>query len=381
MDFFGSGELPLQQGLEFLTDKTVFIIDEAGLQTSRQVHRLLADVDSARRAGAEVAVRLIGDRHQLQPIGGPGLRIVADAIGVRRVDTIVRQRHEWMRDTVTAFGRGRAAEALAAYTALDQLHLSDGLANTVTAMVERWGESRQRHGDQNILMIAKSNWQVLALNTAARALLRARGHLPPGEGQSFAAATPSGQSHQLELVKGDAVRFLKRNDHLGVINGTAGIIEAVAHTGHERFDITVRVGSRRLRFEHTDLCDAQGRLMLAHAYATSCYGAQGLTTERAFVLADTGMDRHDIFVAARRAREATHLFVDRNVLDQRILAARPLTDRQRAPDQTERLGALATAFSTAKERVSTLDYLDATERLALDQQQHREHQRRHEQVL
>lgn len=370
-----------EHGLDFLTDKTVLLIDESGLLTGRQMHRLLADVERARSAGAQVAVRLIGDRRQLQPIGGPGLRIVADAIGVQRVDTIVRQRHEWMRETVTAFGRGQAAQALAAYAAHDQLHFGDGLAHTVTAMVEAWNESRQRHGAHNILMIAKSNRQVLALNTAARTLLRAQCHLPPEQGQSFAAATPSGQSHQLDLVKGDAVRFLKRNDQLGVINGTAGTIEAITRTGHERFDIVVHVGSRKLRFEHTDLCDAQGRLMLAHAYATSCYGAQGLTTEHAFVLADTSMDRHDIFVAASRAREATHLFVDRNGLDQRIQAARPLTDRQRAPDQTERLGALAAAFSTAKERVSTLDYLDAAERLALDRQQSREHQRHHEQVL
>ena len=55
----------------------------------------------------------MGDRKQLQPIGGPGLRIVADAIGTRRVDTIVRQRHAWAREAVTHLGDGRAAEALA----------------------------------------------------------------------------------------------------------------------------------------------------------------------------------------------------------------------------------------------------------------------------
>lgn len=322
-------------------------------------------------------MRLIGDRRQLQPIGGPGLRIVADAIGVQRVDTIVRQRHAWARDTVTAFGRGRAAHALAAYDAHDQLHFGTSLADTVTAMVNAWGESRQRHGDHNVLMIAKSNRQVLALNTAARALLRAQGYLPHYQGETFAATTPSGQSHNLELVKGDSVRFLKRNDQLGVINGTAGIIEAVTRTGHEGFDITMRVGSRKVRFKHTDLVDDRGRRSLAHGYATSCYGAQGLTTEHALVLADPGMDRHDIFVAASRAREATHLFVDGKVLDQRVLAARPLSDRQRDVDETERLGALAAAFSSARERVSTLDYLHANDSLQHDQR----HQRRHQQVL
>ena len=61
----------------------------------------------------QVAVRLVGDRKQLQAIGGPGLRIVADAVGAQRVDTIVRQREAWAREVVGYFGVGRANEGLA----------------------------------------------------------------------------------------------------------------------------------------------------------------------------------------------------------------------------------------------------------------------------
>jgi len=370
-----------EHGGEFLTDKTLLIIDEAGLLTSKQLNKLLLEVERLRNTGAQVAVRLVGDRRQLQPIGGPGLRIVADAVGVQRVDTIVRQRHEWARATVAAFGCGQAQSALADIVAHDQLHYGNGPRDTVTAMVAAWSRCRQRAGIENVLMIAKSNRQVLALNSAARTQLRAEGVLPMASGQTFEATTPSSQSHTIELVKGDAVRFLKRNDRIGVVNGTTGTIEAITRVGNERFDITMLVGGRKLRFAHSDMVDEHGRLMLAHAYASSCYGSQGLTTEHAFVLADPGMDRHDIFVSASRAREATHLFVDRAGLNQRILAARPLKDRQSDIDDAERLDTLAAAFSTARLKVSTLDYLRPTQALQPEYHQQLRHRTQREQVL
>ncbi|PJI55874.1 hypothetical protein CTI14_01285 [Methylobacterium radiotolerans] len=89
------------RGRPFLQDQTVLLIDEAGLTGSRQLHRILLEVERAQARGEQVALRLVGDRKQLQPIGGPGLRIVADAIGTRRVDVIVRQRHAWAREAVS----------------------------------------------------------------------------------------------------------------------------------------------------------------------------------------------------------------------------------------------------------------------------------------
>ncbi|PJI37274.1 hypothetical protein CTI14_65320, partial [Methylobacterium radiotolerans] len=56
------------------------------------------------------------------------------------------------------------------------------------------------------------------------------------------------------------------------------------------------------------------------AYATTCFGAQGLTTDEALVWVDAGLDRHRAFVAASRAREITRLFVDRVSLDAAVLA-------------------------------------------------------------
>lgn len=348
---------------KFLTDKTVLLVDEAGLMTSKQMDRLLVEVESARRAGRQVAVRLIGDRRQLQPIGGPGLRIVADALGVERVDTIVRQRHQWAREAVTALGQGKAADALAAFSQHDNLHLCASPREAVTQLANAWDRHCAQHGEGTALMIAKSNRQVLALNAAARALLRARGQIDNSAETTFEASTPSGQTHSIALVPGDLVRFLQRNDALGVINGTIGTVVQVNRTGLDQTEIVVKVGSRKVRFSPEEYSDDKARLQLVHAYATTCYGAQGLTTEQAFVLAEPTMDRHDIFVAASRAREATHLFVDRKALDVRVKAKRLLSERGRAVDDDERLFVLSSAFSTSRLKLSTLDYLKPTQQV------------------
>lgn len=342
---------------DFLTDKTVLLVDEAGLLTSRQMDRLISEVERAQKAGLQVAVRMVGDRRQLQPIGGPGLRIVAEAIGVKRVDTIVRQRQQWARDVVTSFGKGNALAALSAVDERGHFHQCDGERDTVSRLTTAWHAFRENQGDTAALMIAKTNRQVIALNAAARSLLRASGRIDTTVSAEFDAATPSGQSHRLELARGDLVRFLQRDDALGVINGSVATVVDLQAAGLDRTTITIRMGGRKVQFASDELADEKGRLQLAHAYATTCYGAQGLTTEQAFVLLDPAMDRHDVFVAASRAREATHLFVDRKGLDGRVKAARLLHDRVRQVETSERLEVLSSALSRVGTKASTLDYL------------------------
>ena len=364
----------------FLLDKTLLVLDESGLVTSWQMDRILREVERATAAGLQVAVRMVGDRRQLQPIGGPGLRIVADAIGSQRVDAIVRQREAWARDVVIAFGDGRAGEALESLRHHDRLHECAGPAAAVKTLVEAWDHWRREHPGASSLLIAKTNTQVAALNRAVRKQLRAAGELAPLDLASVDAVTPSGQSHKLDLAEADAVRFLVRNDELGVFNGTEGRLERIERAADDTLRFRVKVGGRAVVFAPGDIADENGRVRLAHAYATTCYGSQGLTTDGAFVLADAAMDRHDIHVAASRAREETHLFVDRRALDSRIKAQRILNDRKRDIEPQERLEILAAALGRSGVKQTTLDYLTPTQKqelvdrtgdITLDQQRQR----------
>jgi conjugative relaxase-like TrwC/TraI family protein len=347
-----------EHGNPFLTDKTLLVIDEAGLLSSRQMDRILSEVERARSAGFEVAVRMVGDRRQLQPIGGPGLRILAEAIGTQRVDVIVRQHETWARDVVTAFGRGEAVAALGSLEAHGCIRVCEGPSATINRLVNAWDRSRQQDPGRASLLIAKTNAQVLALNKAARQRLRAAGEIAADNAASIEAVTPSGEGHIVDLADGDVIRFLCRNDELGIINGTHGRIKRVDYARDGAAWLQTQIGDRLVSFMPSQIADEAGRAQLAHAYATTCYGAQGLTTDHAFVLADPSMDRHDIHVAASRGRSATHLFVDGKALDTRAKAKRLLDDRDREVEAAERMVVLAAALSRSGAKSSTLDYLN-----------------------
>lgn len=344
-------------GQPFLNDKTLLIVDESGLITSKQMDAILQAVEAARATGKQVAVRMVGDRRQLQPIGGPGLRIVTDAIGTQRVDAIVRQRQEWARDMVSAFGRGDAGTALKALVDRGHFHEQKGDVEATKSLVAAWDQFRSENSNRASLMIARTNKQVQAINEQARKVLRARHELGAADVCYLDAATPSGQQYTLALAAGEQVRFLARNDELGVINGTTGKLLDVTSDATGQAMLRVEVERQIISFSPSDLADDQGRAQLAHAYATTCYGAQGLTTDQSFLFADAAMNRHDIFVAASRHRDGLEVFADAKELDGRAKAARLLSDRERPVEQDERHTVLAQALSRSGMRASTLDYL------------------------
>lgn len=347
----------LRQGKPFLDRDSVLVVDEAGLLSSREMHALLSEVHRA-----EAKLILVGDRRQLQAIGaGPGLDLVTRAIDANRVDIIVRQREEWAREAIMAFGRGDAVSALAAFADHGQL----AEVETNAAALDRIAALRREHmhiGTQDqFLIVARTNAQVAAISRAIRNDLKQAGQFT-GPDVSIRVATPSGHETQVELAAGDQIRFLARNDALGVVNGTTGTVTKITGTEHEAGErkslrIEAVVDGRRIGFSPDDLADERGRARLGWAYATTVYGSQGMTVDKAIVLLDPAFDRHAIHVASSRAREATTLIVDRSAIDMRLAADRPL-DRQDDPlvtSEDERRKWLAERLSRAVVKSSTLD--------------------------
>lgn len=350
----------LRGGKSFLDRDSVLVVDEAGLLSSREMHALLTEVH---RADAKLV--LVGDRRQLQAIGaGPGLDLVARAINASRVDAIVRQREEWAREAVVAFGRGDAESALAAFAGHGQLvetETNGAALNRIVAL--RRGHMQVGAQDQ-FLIVARKNAQVAAISRAVRNDLREAGQLT-GPDVTIRTVTPSGHETQIELAVGDRIRFLARNDALGVVNGTVGTVTKITSIKEEAGEqkslrIEAVVDGRRIGFTPNDLADEKGRARLGWAYATTVYGSQGMTVDHAVVLLDPAFDRHAIHVASSRAREATTLVVDKSAIDMRLAADRPL-DRQGDPlvtTEDERGKWLAERLSHAVVKSSTLDVAD-----------------------
>lgn len=347
----------LRQGRPFLDRKSVLVVDEAGLLSSREMHALLTEVH---RADAKLI--LVGDRRQLQAIGaGPGLDLVARSIDATRVDTIVRQREEWSREAVMAFGRGDAVSALAAFADHGQLVETESNAAALDRIATLRREHMRTAGDSQLLIIARTNAQVAAISRIIRHDLRAAGQLT-GPDISIRAVTPSGHETHIDLAAGDRIRFLARDDTLGVVNGASGTVMKITSAENgagEQVSVRIEamVDGRRVSFTPEELADDKGRARLGWAYATTVYGSQGMTVDNAVVLLDPAFDRHAIHVASSRARETTTLILDRSAIDMRLAADRPL-DRQGEPLDTseeERRKWLAERLSRAVVKSSTFD--------------------------
>lgn len=367
----------LKAGEKVLDSRTVLIADEAGLLSSRDMHVLLGEVKNA-----SAKIILVGDRRQLQAIGaGPGLDLVARAVEAARVDNIVRQREPWAREAITSFGSGEAAPALEAFADRGLLIEAEGAKAAVTAVLDAAEQIGARDQRASILILAKSNAAVATISQAARDRLKKAGIIR-GTEVSFTTATPSGHSTQISLAAGDRIRFLARDDELGVVNGSTAIVVAVSEvagpsSNASRILIEADIGGRRAAFDPMRLADAQGRPRLGWAYASTVYGSQGLTVDHAVAYLDHSYNRHDIYVAASRAREQTTLVVDAKSVDRRLASELPFDQQRDDLDFTEgqRREWLGERLSRASPKISTLDVIEGASRLDRKAERLRERRR------
>ncbi|CAD7055502.1 Ti-type conjugative transfer relaxase TraA [Pseudorhizobium endolithicum] len=283
-----SWELRWNEGRNELDANTVFVLDEAGMVSSRQMAHL---VETVTRTGAKLV--LVGDPEQLQPIeAGAAFRAIADRIGYAELETIYRQREQWMRDASLDLARGdipKAVNAYAAHGRMIGLHLKDEAADTLIA---DW--SRDYDPAKTTLILAHLRRDVRMLNDMARSKLVERGIL----GESFAFRTEDGHRN---FAVGDQIVFLKNEGALGVKNGMLGkVVEAAPNR------IVAEIGEGEYRRQVTVEQRFYGNL--DHGYATTIHKSQGATVDRVKVLASLSLDRHLTYVAMTRHREELRVY-------------------------------------------------------------------------
>jgi conjugative relaxase-like TrwC/TraI family protein len=341
-----------------LDPRSVLVVDEAGLIASRDMLQLLRHVE---QAGTKIL--LVGDRKQLQAIAaGSGLTLVARAVEAARVDTIVRQHDIWVRDAIQALGKGKALEALEAFEERGHVIETRGTKATLDALVARWKAARE--AGEEPLILARTNAQVGQISRAIRAELRARGEIV-GPEVVLNARTPSGHPTTLALAAGDRVRFLARNDTLSVVNGTTATILRVegpadAASPANPARLVADIAGREVAFDPLLLADATGRTALGWAWASTVFGSQGSTVDRAVVWLDSGFDRHAAYVAASRARIAPDFLVDVAALERQVAAELPLDAAPIEALSAQRRAWLAARLSRAHFKETTLDAMDLT---------------------
>ena len=275
-----------EQGREELTKRDVLVVDEAGMIGSRQMERLLAHVHSA---GAKVV--LVGDPEQLQAIeAGAAFRAIAERVGAVEITEVRRQREAWQQEATREFATGRTADALGRYEAAGMVHAHATLDEAKAALVAGWDAARQENPELRQIMLAHRRADVRDLNERARAVRQAAGEF----GAEFRVQTERGER---AFAAGDRVYFLRNERALGVKNGTLGTVLEIGGSAGQGERLTLRLDDgRQVGFDVKDYAHVD------HGYAATVHKSQGVTVDRAHVLASAGLDRHAAYVGLTRHR-------------------------------------------------------------------------------
>ena len=399
---------------------TAIIVDEAGMLSTRQAHHIL---QLSERHGAKIV--FAGDTQQQQPVeAGPGLRLIRDAVGSVRVDRIRRQKADledvlvhvhgetpeaarvraglmgepersriladyeamedrprftpWQVAASTALRDGDAAAAIAAHHARGRFYIGYDEDNTLTRLVDDWDRYRRAHPDRTSVVLARTRAEVRALSHLMRA--RRFSAMPegmPAEADRVTVTVSRGSEDEratspLEIARGDRLRIGATHWDKQLFNGTVVTVDDLRVLGAEAGSEVDREpgvlitghtdDGRRVRFRHDEIRDWYGNIRLDHGYALTITSAQGLTVDRAFLLADARPARETIYPAATRHRDRLDIYVNRAPLaldfaDRRPDSDRPDSDREAAVTDTEIRAWLAERWSRSQPKEAALDYM------------------------
>lgn len=271
-----------------LTERTVLVVDEAGMIGTRMMEEL---VSLTEKSNSKLV--LVGDHRQLQAIEfGAPFRGLTERIGVAELQEITRQRQRWARTAVTELATGQSESALKKFADRGLLKISDDRVAAIEQLVTDWKIDFLKGIDTRIF--AGTRLETFNVNRMCQQVLADEGKLSP----DFA------QAGRYQLHVGDRIVITRNNSALLVRNGTQGEVVGIDTAKNEvqvKIDggFTVRINIEA--FPHIDL-----------GYCTTTHKGQGQTVESAFVLVGGPMtDREISYVQGSRARGNTRFYTDK----------------------------------------------------------------------
>jgi len=285
------GGLDSGRGAQRLTG-AVLVVDEAGMVSTRNLHRLLRHAHAR-----DMTLVLVGDPAQLPEIGAGGLfaRLVDD--GAVRLAENRRQAQPWERAALASLRDGDVPAALDAYHGHGRVAIAPDHQQLQRSIAVDYLSYRQQHPAPGaVLVLAASRRHAAHLNDAIRAELAAARVItgPPlvcGAGDEA-----------FELRRGD-LALVTVNDHdRGLLNGERAIVQSV---DQGRGRLAMRTVDGRT---HT-VATGWAAEHLAHGYAMTCHKAQGQTTEITLVAGSAALTLETAYTALSRGRSANYLYL------------------------------------------------------------------------
>lgn len=307
----------LNKGKMKLTNKSVILVDEAGMMGTPSLHALLSH---AHQAGAKVC--LGGDVLQLQSVerGSPTRALMREKeVGFAELRDIRRQKNQADRDIANAFyaaggteKRSRSQNEVSGQKILQlmeargQIQAFDTRDQSREYLVKDYLASPKPSREK--LVLAATRTDVALLNSAIREGRKAKGEL--GLDHTVGVSNPRTQKPQdLVVAKGDRLMFTKKSKELGVVNGTLLVVTGVIPDGRGGHTVQGTIESDIKKEDGRELSFAAKDVSLMHSYASTVHKSQGQSVSEVYHLGHRGMtDRQLALVGFTRMKDHYTLY-------------------------------------------------------------------------
>ena len=287
----------------------------------------------------------------------------------------------WQVSASEALRDGDAAAAIEAWRTRGRFHICHDEEKTLTRLVDDWERHVRTEPDKSAIVLARTRAETRALSYLMRERVLGRGTDITRAVIEVSRDVDGRVREPLEIAVGDRLRIGATQWEKQLFNGTVVTVEdfkvlrggagSGERTGPEGLGpppaapsveisvlITARTDDgRRVRFRHDEIRDYKDNIRLDYGYALTIASAQGLTVDRAFLLADGRPARETIYPAATRHREALDIYVNRAPLAFDIAERRPEDQAEQPVTDTDIRAHLAERWARSLPKEAALDYI------------------------
>ena len=265
---------------------TLLVVDEAGMTDQEQALRLLRVADET---GARIT--LMGDTMQKGAVGRGGVLAMAKRYAENSVD--MADIHRFKDPGYAEFTLRLRAHSEATAPALARELVGRGMVNTsetdgdvVAAIADEWMRA------PGTTISTGRNEQANMVNAAVQQRRAMAGQLGSRSVQGMVAGEA--------IREGDVVMCRRNDEKAGVANRQLFTVRAIHADGSMTLD-----GDDGARDVTADYIRESVQL----GYASTTYGAQGITSDHAIYWATPGADGADLYVAVTRGKTSNKVFM------------------------------------------------------------------------
>lgn len=341
--------IDIESGKLELNDRTLIVVDEAGMIGTSDMDRLLA---ACAETGARVLLQ--GDAAQYRPVAaGAPFALLQRLQTPARLDKIARQQGRtdldgiWMRAASVDFSQGQTERAIEAYDRMGHIAWEPDRKTAVENAVSAYMKHRIEHPNETRAMTIQWNQDAEAVAKEMRTRLKAEGLI--GEAEIRIDALPRGKSlvvSPLALSVGDELIFgetVKGSDWQLNNADVVRVVEIDTSSAEDPVILFEKLGQgdppQRIRASLSQLVGWRDEgepsvPRLQHAYAVTGHAAQGITVDAHFDVALRPRGQEGTYVCATRHRRDFKMFVDvgRLQADRQIIAPTRIVKKRRGID-------------------------------------------------